>query len=164
MLKTASISPFKQVDQRGAAIVEMTLVLPILFFLVLVVYDFGRIMSRQALAGNALREAARHAATFESGCQAEADAAMRRELSAYGMDGALVSPVTAVKDTSTILFNAPGVTNQPVPVLSVSATVQISCILCPVLRGAMVAAQGDTGLFNYVATASVPIEIPDGCS
>ena len=163
--KKSSPQDYRRLTEHGATIVEMSIVLPIVLVFVLVVFDFARILSRQAFASNALRAAARHAATFESNCAAEADASLRKELAPFSMSDAVIGTVTAVKHNDVLHFTRPvSGAVESIDTLSVEATIQVTCILCPVLRGMMVVAQGDSGLLNYRATAVVPIEVPNGCN
>lgn len=52
-------------DQRGQALVEMALVLPLLLLLVLGIIQFGFIFMSQLAVNNATREGARYAAVHE---------------------------------------------------------------------------------------------------
>lgn len=52
-----------QVDERGAALVEMTLVVPFLLVLGLGVFEFGNMYYKYHLLENAVRDAARFAAS-----------------------------------------------------------------------------------------------------
>jgi Flp pilus assembly protein TadG len=53
---------FKLKDQRGQALVEMALVMPILLMMLFGIVEFGRIYNYQLTLSNAVREGARFAA------------------------------------------------------------------------------------------------------
>jgi len=152
--------------EDGATMVEMSIVLPIVLLFVLVIFDFSRVMTRHAIASNSLRTAARFGATFRQGCAAQTRAKLVQELSRFGIGDSMITAFSAVSDSTLIPIPAtpvPGVPPGPVSMLVVSATIRTSCILCPVLRGGLLALEGDSGRLDYRANAAVPIEIEGGC-
>ncbi len=62
-------------DDRGAAAVEMAIVLPLLLLLVFGIIDFGRMLNTQITVSAAAREGARWAALGQSGVAARVTAA-----------------------------------------------------------------------------------------
>lgn len=61
-------------DERGASLIEMTLVAPFLVFLGLGIAEFGQTLYHQHLITTGLRDAARYAARFPDPLAAAADA------------------------------------------------------------------------------------------
>lgn len=61
-VNTESATPASGERERGAALVEMALVLPLLLMLALGVVDFGLMINQTTLISNAAREGAREAA------------------------------------------------------------------------------------------------------
>lgn len=52
--------------QKGQAIVELAIILPLILFLIIGMIDFGRVMNAYLVANNASREGARQAAVGKS--------------------------------------------------------------------------------------------------
>ncbi len=78
-------------DDRGAAAVELALVLPVLLLVVFGVVDFGRMLHAQLRLSQAAREGARAAALG-------ADARTRVTRATPGLDGVTTSVVGCVRD------------------------------------------------------------------
>jgi Flp pilus assembly protein TadG len=70
-------------DQRGAVIVEFALVVPILLLLVFGIFEFGYMLNRDMIIGNASRDGARVASL--NGSAADIRAAITTELNASGI-------------------------------------------------------------------------------
>lgn len=54
------------INKKGQAIVELALILPLLFFLIIGMIDFGRVFNAYLVANHASREGARQAAVGKS--------------------------------------------------------------------------------------------------
>ncbi len=70
-------------DQRGAVVVEFALVVPILLLLVFGIFEFGYMLNRDMIIGNASRDGARLASLNAGG--AEIRTAITDELKASGI-------------------------------------------------------------------------------
>ncbi len=70
-------------DQQGAVVVEFALVVPILLLLVFGIFEFGFMLNRDMIIGNASRDGARIASLNGSG--AEIRTAITNELAASGI-------------------------------------------------------------------------------
>jgi Flp pilus assembly protein TadG len=87
-------------DERGAAAVEMAIVLPLLLLLVCGIIDFGRMLNTQITLSAAAREGARWAALSQPGVPARVSAA------APGISPAPSTAVTGCPATPAIGQNA----------------------------------------------------------
>ena len=81
-------------DHHGAVAVEFALVMPILFMIVFGILEFGYMMNRDMIVGNASRDGARVASL--NGTYTEIRSAITSELAASGI------PTTSPKTTITI--------------------------------------------------------------
>lgn len=73
--------------ERGQAMVEFALVMPIFLLLVIGVIEFGRAWNMQQTLADASREGARRAAVFDPALQqATVDSAIRRKIAASGFN------------------------------------------------------------------------------
>jgi len=79
-------------DQRGAAVVEFALIVPILVMLVFGIVDFGWAMNRDTLVNNAAREGAREGSL--NPVQADVVASVRNSLSTLEPLGTTPSRIT----------------------------------------------------------------------
>jgi Flp pilus assembly protein TadG len=70
----------KLTDEKGQAIVEFALILPILLLLLCGIIDFGWIFGNQLLSNNASREAARYTAIHYYDSHLDDDAAIAAEI------------------------------------------------------------------------------------
>ena len=109
-------------SERGAALVELSLVLPTLLFLAAALWEFGRVLDAQVVVSNAAREGARYAALGKT------TSAVQDRVASYltsGLGGRLDSStgdVTFVR-AQVQVTNARGFAGDPVSVF-VPATVR----------------------------------------
>jgi Flp pilus assembly protein TadG len=75
-------------NERGQALVEFALVMPILLLLIMGVVEFGRAWNLQQTITDAAREGARRAVVYDPALtRAEVEAAIQNKISASGFNG-----------------------------------------------------------------------------
>ena len=96
--------------ERGANLVELAILIPLLLLLLIGVADLGRAFYGKIAVTNAAREGARRGITLPfpmlSGGVAEIEAVVRQELSSSGFDEDLVSITIDASGTSIIVTTA----------------------------------------------------------
>ena len=108
--------------ERGQAIIELALTLPLLLMVVLGVFDFGLMFQRYEVVTNAAREGARLAVLTDQFTTAQAEARAKDYLSAGGVSGTIRSgPCTSVGAAGSICVSV--VINKGVAITGTSVTV-----------------------------------------
>lgn len=104
----------RSADERGAAAVEFALVIPLLFFILFVIIDFGWVFNQQLALTSAAREAARHYAIHWNDEDAESEAETRAE--------------NFVETPLSFLYSSPGCTGEADDEISITVTTPITDI------------------------------------
>lgn len=119
-------------DERGAALIEMTAVLPVLLAIGLGVIEFGNAIYSKHLITNGVRDGARYAAGRPADCACDADIKDIAMKGAVGTGTYRVSwwddPATEASVTYSTVTNDDGSGNKlyrgpnPIPIVTVTAT------------------------------------------
>ncbi len=88
--------------RRGAALVELTVCMPILITLLLGVWDIGKLLQQQQIVANAVREAGRQASTGQL-TRSQTEAVARQYLVESGLR--ITDPVTGTPNVTTASAN-----------------------------------------------------------
>lgn len=130
-------------DQRGQAIVELALVVPLIILLILAIIDFGRIYSAQLVLNHAVRAGARAAVVLDTSTY-NTNALVKTKLSTIVNDDAQYITVDSADITITSLPWTAGTTY-----VTVQATYKVA-LAAPIVKQIFGDADGNREIGSQV--------------